>query len=99
MSIQSQKLASDLKVLVQDAEELLKATAAQTGDKVIELRHRVQQTVADVRPQITQLETAAVEKVKSAASATDNYVHQHPWTAMGTVACLGMVIGLLIGRR
>jgi len=35
MSTQSSKLASDIKVLVHDAEQLVKATAAETSDKVV----------------------------------------------------------------
>ena len=35
------KLASDLKAVVHDAEELLKATAGQAGEKLTELRGRL----------------------------------------------------------
>ncbi|MEQ1773521.1 MAG: DUF883 family protein [Burkholderiales bacterium] len=99
MSTQSAKLVTDIKVLVHDAEELVKATAAETGDKVVELRRRMQQTVNDVKPHIVRLETAVIDKVKPAAIAADQYVHTHPWPAIGASALVGLLIGLLANRR
>jgi ElaB/YqjD/DUF883 family membrane-anchored ribosome-binding protein len=40
-----------------------------------------------------------VEKSKAAAKVTDEYVHDNPWKAIGVSAGIGLVIGLLIGRR
>ena len=98
MSAQGEKLATDIRILMHDAEELVRATAAETGDKVVELRRRVQQTVSDVKPQMARLETAVVEKVKPAAAAADQYVHTHPWPAIGAAALVGLLVGLLANR-
>jgi len=38
MSAQTERLVTDVKVLVNDTEELVKATAAQAGDKIVDLR-------------------------------------------------------------
>ncbi len=98
MSTQSQKLTADIKMLVQDAEELMTATAAETGDKVVEVRRRMQQTVNDVKPHIATIETAVSRQLTSAAACTDTYVRDNPWTAMGISAGVGLVIGLLVSR-
>jgi ElaB/YqjD/DUF883 family membrane-anchored ribosome-binding protein len=98
MSTQSQKLANDIKVLLRDAEELIKATATETSDKAVELRRRMQQTVDDVKPHIASIESAVSARVGSAATCTDSYVRDNPWTSMGIGAGLGLVIGLLLGR-
>ena len=99
MNTQSQKLATDIRILVRDAEELVKATAMETGDKVVELRRRMQQVVNQVKPQIAKIETVLTETSKSAAACTDTYVHDNPWAAIGISAGVGMVIGLLISRH
>lgn len=99
MSMQSAKLAADVKILIQDAEELVKATAAETGEKVVEMRRRMQQTVDNVKPNIEKLESAVVEKVKPAATAADQYVRAHPWRAIGVSAFVGLIIGLLANRN
>jgi ElaB/YqjD/DUF883 family membrane-anchored ribosome-binding protein len=36
---------------------------------------------------------------KRAAAATDEYVHENPWTVIGVAAGLGLVIGVLLGQR
>ncbi len=99
MSVQTERLVTDVKVLVNDTEELVKATAAQAGEKIVEIRGRAQQAVNNLKPQLIKIETAAVEKAKATATATDAYIHDHPWTAIGVSAGVGLVIGLLIGRR
>ncbi len=99
MSTQSEKLATDVKVLVHDTEELIRATAAETSDKVVELRRRMQQTVHDVKSNIVNLEAVVIDKARPAAQAADQYVHTHPWHAIGASALVGLVIGLLANRR
>jgi ElaB/YqjD/DUF883 family membrane-anchored ribosome-binding protein len=44
-------------------------------------------------------QAALLAKSKAAAKATDEYVHTHPWQSIGAAAGVGLVIGLLIGRR
>jgi len=99
MSAQGEKLVADIKVLVNDAEELIRATAAETGAKVVELRRRMQLSMGDVKSNIGKMETAVLEKVKPAATAADQYVRAHPWEAVGTAAVVGLLIGLLANRR
>lgn len=99
MSVQTEKLVTDVKVLVNDTEELVKATTAQAGEKIMDIRNRTQETVNKLKPQLVKLEAAVVEKAKATATATDAYIHENPWTAIGVSAGIGLVIGLLIGRR
>jgi ElaB/YqjD/DUF883 family membrane-anchored ribosome-binding protein len=93
------KLVADLKVVVADAEELLRATASQAGEKVAAARERIQASLASAKIKLSDAERAALEKAKEAAKVTDEYVHDHPWHAVGIAAGVGLVLGLLIGRR
>ena len=34
-----------------------------------------------------------------AAKATDTWVHDHPWTAIGIAAGIGVLLGLVVNRR
>ncbi len=94
-----QKLVNDLQRVITDAEELLHATAGQTEVKVVELRERIRGNLMDARHKLGDIEDAVKDKTKQAARATDDYVHEHPWLAIGTAASLGLVVGLLISRR
>ena len=94
-----EQLVRDFKVLVADAEALLKATAGQSGEAVAAMRAKVNESLAVAKVKMTEAEQAALVKAKAAAEATDNYVHENPWQAVGIAAGVGLVMGLLIGRR
>ena len=97
--VSKEKLVADLKVVVADAEELLRATAAQAGEKVSAARERIQASLATAKVKLTEAERALLEKSKLAAKATDEYVRENPWQAVGVAAVAGLVLGVLISRR
>lgn len=97
--VNKDKLIADFKVVVADAEELLRATANQAGDKAADLRTKVQASLAEAKVRIADAEAAIVDKAKLVGRATDDYVHDNPWRSVGIAAGVGFVVGLLIGRR
>ena len=97
--VSKEKLVADLKVVVADAEELLRATASQAGEKVAAARERIQASLATAKVKLTDAERALLEKSKLAAKATDEYVRENPWQAVGVAAVAGLVLGVLISRR
>jgi ElaB/YqjD/DUF883 family membrane-anchored ribosome-binding protein len=99
MSAQSKKLVDDVRVLIDDTEELVMATASQASEKIVDIRNRTQQAVANLKPQLAKLETVVTQRAKSTVTEADAYIHENPWTAIGVSAGVGLVIGLLIGRR
>jgi len=94
-----QKLVADLKVVVADAEELLRATASQAGEKVSAARERIQASLATAKVKLTDAERVLVDKTKDAAKVADEYVRDNPWQAVGIAAAAGLVLGVLISRR
>jgi ElaB/YqjD/DUF883 family membrane-anchored ribosome-binding protein len=99
-SVESQeRLVSDIKSVISDAEDVLLATADQAGEKVATLRARVQARLRDAKVRLVEAEAVLLAKTKAAAQATDAYVHESPWTAVGIAAGVGLLIGLVIGRR
>jgi len=99
-SIETQeKLVSDIKSVISDAEEMLSATADQAGEKISNLRARVKVRMGEARERLVDAEAALRHNTKKAARATDDYVHESPWTAVGVAAAVGLLVGLIIGRR
>ncbi|MDX9944843.1 MAG: DUF883 family protein [Azonexus sp.] len=94
-----EKLVSDLKVVIADTEELLRATTDVAGEKMGELRERLGVRLRDAKDRVIDLEHAMIDKTKAAARATDDFVHDQPWKAVGVAAALGLALGVLIGRR
>lgn len=96
--VNKEKLMQDLRVVVADAEELLRATAGQAGEKVAAARERIQDNLVVVKDRLAQAEQAVVVKARQAANATDEYVRENPWRAAGIAAGVGLVVGMLISR-
>ncbi len=96
--VSKEKLMQDLQLVVSDAEELLRATAGQAGDKVVVARERIQDSLAAAKARLDVAQEAMLEKTKQAARATDDYVHDNPWQAVGIAAGVGLLVGMLIAR-
>lgn len=97
--VNKDKLVADIRVVIADAEELLKATAGQAGEKAAELRAKMQDHLVAAKAKLAEAEAVVVDKAKVVGRATDDYVHDNPWRSVGIAAGVGLVIGLLIGRR
>lgn len=93
------KLMADLQLVLADAEALLAATAGDASGSMAELRERVQATLSQARSGLIDAQEQVVERAKAAAKATDDYVHDKPWQSVGMAAGVGLLVGLLIGRR
>ena len=98
-SVSTDKLMEDLRLVVTDAEELLRATAGQAGEKVAAARERAAQSIQVAKDRIAQAGYAAATQTRLAAKATDEYVHDNPWAAVGAAAAIGLVIGMLITKK
>ena len=96
---EQQQLVSDMKSVIADAEDMLQATADQAGEKVASLRARIQDRLDGARARLKEAETVLVAKTRAAARATDAYVHESPWTAIGVAAGVGLLVGLVLSRR
>lgn len=97
--VTKEKLIADFKVVVSDAEELLRATAGQAGEKVGELRNKAQDHLANAKAKLAEAEAVLVDKAKQAGRVADDYVQENPWRSVGVAAGIGFLVGLLIGRR
>lgn len=93
------KLMDDLRTVVADAEELLKATASQTGERIAAARAKAEESLKSARAGLAAAQAAVVAKTKEAAMATDEYVRANPWQSVGVAAAVGVVLGMLIARR
>ena len=98
-AVQKEKLMSDLRVVISDAEELLRMTAGEAGDGAADLRGRIQARMNMAKIELIHVQEAAVAKVKAAGHATDEFVHENPWTSIGIAAVTGLLIGMIVSRR
>lgn len=97
VEVTKEKLLQDLNAVVAETEQLLRDTAAVGGEKVATWRSGVEQNLKSAKAKLGDLEHAAIEKAKATVQATDHYVHEKPWQAIGVTAGVGVLVGLAVG--
>jgi len=97
--VTKEKLADDVNAVLGDAEELLRQAAQASGAQASELRNRAQAAIQRAKGALVDAEHRAVDQTRAAAKATDSWVHDHPWTAVGVAAGIAFLVGLLVNRK
>jgi ElaB/YqjD/DUF883 family membrane-anchored ribosome-binding protein len=93
------RLIKDFHAVISDAEELLKATANQTGERIGAARERVEERLRETKERLAEVQDDVLARSKAAARRTDEYVHDNPWQSIGVAAAVGFLLGMLISRR
>jgi ElaB/YqjD/DUF883 family membrane-anchored ribosome-binding protein len=88
MEAATDKLMDELRDVVAAAEELLRATAGEHGERVEEVRARAEESLRVAR-----------ERLEGVGDRLNDQVREHPWTAVGIAAGIGLVVGILLGRK
>ncbi|MCG2591350.1 DUF883 family protein [Ramlibacter sp. XY19] len=91
-------ISKDLNAIIADAEQLLQHLKREVGSEAGAARERLEKSLAAGKARLQAAQHAVGAGVRTAADATDGYVHQQPWTAIGIGAGLGLLAGLLLGR-
>lgn len=90
---------TDMKTLIRDAQELFREATSSTGVKADELRSRGLTLLDAAMEKAQGAQAAAVETGKEIADSADDFVHENPWRAVAISAGIGLIAGLLIGRK
>lgn len=91
----SDRVVKDLKLIIRDAEALLKATAGQADDKVVEVRNRLNLALESARETCDQLQERTIEAAKTA----DRVIRDHPYESIGVAFGVGLLFGLFVSRK
>jgi ElaB/YqjD/DUF883 family membrane-anchored ribosome-binding protein len=94
-----EKLSADFRQVMEDIDALMKATTNKADGEAVALRARIRDRLDGAKERLVDAQHEAVDRAKKAVHVTDDYVHTHPWQAVGIGAALGVAIGMLIGRK
>jgi ElaB/YqjD/DUF883 family membrane-anchored ribosome-binding protein len=90
---------SELKNLIADIEEVLARAGHVDDADVANLRETLRQKLAMAKAGLSAGGRRVSAAARSAASATDEYVHHSPWQSIGMAALAGAAVGFMLGRR
>lgn len=92
-------LLAEFNALVNDTEALLKHTSEAAGEQVDELRQTLTDNIARAKTLLKDSEQSLKEQAQAAVNATETYVQDKPLQSIAIAAGVGLLLGLLIGRR
>ena len=91
----SERLAGNLKTVMEGAEDVMNATVGHTEEKVRELRGRLAAALESAKAAYQRLQDGTV----AAALATDDTIRDHPYESIGIAFGVGLLVGVLVARR
>lgn len=86
---------SELQALIEESDKLLKDSASLVGDDAETLRAQLSLKLKQALNAVSNVR----ERTKPVVDATEHYIGGHPWQTVALSAGLGLVVGLLLGRR
>lgn len=92
------KLMSDLRTVIRDTEELLSHTGQHAGEGFAVAKAKLEASLKTAKEEFIRVEETVIAKTKEVAVSTDEYVHKHPWQAVGISAAVGVLLGMLIRK-
>lgn len=93
------QLVDDFATVLTEAEDMLKKASTETGDRARDMRAQVEAKLLAAKLRLQEMQGDAVDRARDAARATDDFVHDNPWQAVGAAAAVGFVVGMLMTRR
>ena len=93
------RMTGDIKSVIADGEDLLKAAAEVSGEGFAVARQKFEKKLGNAKARLAEASQAAVEKTKESAAVANRYVHDNPWSVVGVAAAAGLLIGFLAARR
>ena len=91
----TEKLLHDIKAVIKDGEQLLKAGARELGERGQAARERLAAALEVAKDTQRQLQ----ERVLASAKATNLLIREHPYESLGIAFGIGVLVGILANRR
>jgi len=95
MKSNSERLVQDMRVVIDDAEEILKTKAVELSDKARAARAELQEVLKGAKETCSDLQ----EGIRAKARAADRSVRNHPYQAIGIATAVGLLAGVLLARK
>ncbi len=95
----AENASSEFQNFVADVEDLVKETTTLTGEDLRRAKAKLSARLAEAKESVVEMGGEIAQRAKKGAIATDEFVHEQPWKAIGAGAAIGLVVGFLLARR
>ena len=98
-NVSTEKLVRDMRAVIVDAEDLVKATANQTGERIERIRAKAEDSLRHARERLEVASDDVRLRAEAAVGEANNQVRSHPYATAGVAAGIGLLVGILISRN
>jgi ElaB protein len=96
----SAALANELRIVLQQVEELIHAIGDDRDDALKEIRNRVNGVVGNAKDRLADMEKRAQVGARRARTVARAYARDNPWTTLSIGAAVGLILGaILVPKR
>ncbi len=92
-------LADEFRLVLADIEDLIRSSTSLSGDEISQLKDKIGDRISAAKDVIAPIGESVIGKARKAVEATNDYVGEEPWKAVGIGAAVGFLLGLLVSRR
>jgi len=93
------KMASDIKTVIADGEDLLKAAANASSAGIAAAREKIDEKLCNAKGMLIDASRPAVDKARRTAVTANNYVHGNPWAVIGIAVAASALLGFWAAKR
>lgn len=90
------ELLGEMQALVVEAEKMIGESVSETSEEAMGALHT---RYAAMQERMSEIYDSAKKKVVAGAKYTDTTIRENPYQAMAVAAGLGILVGVLLGRR
>jgi ElaB/YqjD/DUF883 family membrane-anchored ribosome-binding protein len=92
-------LSAEFRDLIADIEDFITSTTSLTGADLERAKQKLRTRVATARESLEDMGETIIDRSRRVATATNEYVTERPWTAVGVSAAAGFLMGFICTRR
>jgi ElaB/YqjD/DUF883 family membrane-anchored ribosome-binding protein len=92
-------VAREYHAFLSDVEHLVASATSMTTEEFARAKAKISARISAARASVGRAGSAVADRARSGAKATDLYIRDQPWQAVGISAVAGLLIGFLLGRR
>ena len=93
------KLIKDFHSVIYDSEELMKSVSDESGRTAQALPTKIEENLKQAKEYLEDFEDSVIDRSKTAAPATDEYVHENASQTIGLAIRIHLLIGILLNDQ
>jgi ElaB/YqjD/DUF883 family membrane-anchored ribosome-binding protein len=97
--VTTEKLLEDFNVLIDDAEQLMAATADEANERIANVRQRLALKIEEGKAALARYERELRDQAEQAKNRAMAFLSEQSWSRLLMAAFLGLLIGAALRRK